>query len=369
MVCPCGKQFCFRCHDVPHWPLSCDALRQYHALLRRHGDLQTAPHSQLWVVEVKGKTCPRCRRFIEKDGGCLHMVCVCQHAFWWCCLQSRVHDPRCSQTDGNRNQHTWQTARRVIKHVDTSASRSSAFYDLAVQHRAYQHPKEVRLLGKRAEDVRRKLQVLSSRGVDIGVPPLPHVAATGPSMTAVTKPASTRPTTRGAKKQDPVTDEEDIRQDCQAAPAPDGNHNSLLTRPQTPRRRGALPGAESPPLASPAEDHARQHVKHATVAMTRLMVALHNVIEHTAALLNFYEEEEEGDPRGRDHDLSRVTLKKVKGELEHLVFLASSLDWLLDARSPRQLRHALPWFRCLQRGAKDAMTTLARLLNSRTRRE
>lgn len=33
------------------------------------------------------KRCPQCSIFIEKNGGCDHMTCVCGHEFWWSTLQ------------------------------------------------------------------------------------------------------------------------------------------------------------------------------------------------------------------------------------------------------------------------------------------
>jgi len=39
------------------------------------------------VMGVKMKKCPKCCEYIEKNGGCDHMTCRCQHQFWWSTLK------------------------------------------------------------------------------------------------------------------------------------------------------------------------------------------------------------------------------------------------------------------------------------------
>jgi ariadne-1 len=31
------------------------------------------------------RKCPKCHRFIEKNGGCNHMTCLCSHEICWKC--------------------------------------------------------------------------------------------------------------------------------------------------------------------------------------------------------------------------------------------------------------------------------------------
>jgi len=48
-----------------------------------------APHTdaeQIMGLEVK--RCPSCQEYIEKNGGCNHMTCVCKHQFFWSSLQA-----------------------------------------------------------------------------------------------------------------------------------------------------------------------------------------------------------------------------------------------------------------------------------------
>jgi len=39
------------------------------------------------VMGVAVKKCPKCGEYIEKNGGCNHMTCLCKHEFWWSTLQ------------------------------------------------------------------------------------------------------------------------------------------------------------------------------------------------------------------------------------------------------------------------------------------
>jgi ariadne-1 len=77
----CEHEFCFRCGEEAHRPVSCETAREWVA---KHGaEGETAD----WVL-ANAKHCPKCRRAIEKDQGCMHMMCTepCNHEFCWLCL-------------------------------------------------------------------------------------------------------------------------------------------------------------------------------------------------------------------------------------------------------------------------------------------
>ncbi|TVT99908.1 hypothetical protein EJB05_54699, partial [Eragrostis curvula] len=79
----CGHVFCFGCggDQEPHRPASCDTARAWVA--KHSSDGETAN----WVL-ANTKHCPKCRRAIEKNQGCMHMTCSapCRHEFCWLCL-------------------------------------------------------------------------------------------------------------------------------------------------------------------------------------------------------------------------------------------------------------------------------------------
>jgi len=47
------------------------------------------------TLEVKGKSCPACMKFIERISGCDHVRCACGHEFCWNCLNPpNMHNSR-----------------------------------------------------------------------------------------------------------------------------------------------------------------------------------------------------------------------------------------------------------------------------------
>ena len=78
VVCTCGFTWCFNCTQESHRPLSCDMLRQWEKRVLND-------KSDSWILE-NTKSCPKCKNFIEKNLGCLHMTCKCRHEFCWLCL-------------------------------------------------------------------------------------------------------------------------------------------------------------------------------------------------------------------------------------------------------------------------------------------
>ncbi|CAN6297856.1 unnamed protein product [Urochloa humidicola] len=86
LECRCGNAFCWRCGGAPHWPAGCAAAARW----ARDADDATAG----WLL-LNTKPCPRCRRPIERIGGCDNMECAapCGHRFCWGCLEPTPTTP------------------------------------------------------------------------------------------------------------------------------------------------------------------------------------------------------------------------------------------------------------------------------------
>lgn len=77
--CSCGNKFCFKCSREHHQPCTCDELTAW--IKKEKDESETAT----WLA-ANTKDCPKCKRSIEKNGGCNHMTCpLCKHEFCWVC--------------------------------------------------------------------------------------------------------------------------------------------------------------------------------------------------------------------------------------------------------------------------------------------
>ncbi|KAH9512259.1 hypothetical protein Btru_041322 [Bulinus truncatus] len=146
--CACGLSLCFTCLGNAHWPARCDQAEVYAQTLptlRPHkeaeDDLDRLPppppatESGSDVVEIEGRLCPACNRFINKDGGCSFMVCQCGLNFCWTCMKAisgHASHP-CAETVEMKKTY----ARRIlVRHVDLHSARLSSSHQKRKSQRA-----------------------------------------------------------------------------------------------------------------------------------------------------------------------------------------------------------------------------------------
>ncbi|CAG5128662.1 unnamed protein product [Candidula unifasciata] len=126
VTCDCGQEFCCLCLSQPHWPATCRQAEEYRQKLRIHkvpqepagGAFPTDNPSEppqlerknAEVMEIEGRVCPRCKKFIDKNGGCTHMSCKCGFQFCWVCLKEWVGHSICKPIPSVVFEHT-----RMIK--------------------------------------------------------------------------------------------------------------------------------------------------------------------------------------------------------------------------------------------------------------
>lgn len=79
----CGHNFCFLCNDTVHSPASCKQLKQWKTKSNDDAALLAG-----WLMK-NTKLCPKpgCKERLEKNEGCKHMTCKCNHEFCWDCLR------------------------------------------------------------------------------------------------------------------------------------------------------------------------------------------------------------------------------------------------------------------------------------------
>jgi len=86
VICACGFRWCFQCADYEisdHMPATCENVEKWRQKATDESE------NVKWMI-ANTKKCPRCRKPIEKNGGCMHMNCRkefagCGHEFCWLC--------------------------------------------------------------------------------------------------------------------------------------------------------------------------------------------------------------------------------------------------------------------------------------------
>lgn len=88
--CSCGEQFCFKCLSEAHSPCSCLMWELWEKKCRDESETVN------WIT-VHTKSCPKCHKPVEKNGGCNLVSCICGQAFCWLCGGATGRD------------HTWSS--------------------------------------------------------------------------------------------------------------------------------------------------------------------------------------------------------------------------------------------------------------------
>ena len=146
--CACGAYFCWECHEEPHNPISC-ANRKAWIVTERElfKGLSTA---ELWAAQ-NIKPCPKCKKNIYKDGGCMHMTCRddgkqkgCRYEFCWLCLEEwSQHRSNgvfaCTKFHAGRSElnETVQAA-LAASHLEKERRKQLEFYEFHVQRFQFQ---------------------------------------------------------------------------------------------------------------------------------------------------------------------------------------------------------------------------------------
>ncbi|BBN09086.1 ariadne-1 [Marchantia polymorpha subsp. ruderalis] len=81
--CKCSFRFCWHCSEEAHRPVDCDTVGKWLGDLKVNGESENIN----WIL-ANSQLCPKCKRPIEKNQGCMHMTCTppCKFEFCWLCL-------------------------------------------------------------------------------------------------------------------------------------------------------------------------------------------------------------------------------------------------------------------------------------------
>uniref|UniRef100_A0A0G4I4J0 RBR-type E3 ubiquitin transferase n=1 Tax=Chromera velia CCMP2878 TaxID=1169474 RepID=A0A0G4I4J0_9ALVE len=85
----CGHRFCFNCSNEAHEPAACETVKDW--MIKGDGGTND-------FMEAHTRPCPNCKKRIQKNDGCNHMICSkdaggCDFHFCWMCLKEwKGHD-------------------------------------------------------------------------------------------------------------------------------------------------------------------------------------------------------------------------------------------------------------------------------------
>ncbi|KAE9593299.1 putative aminoacyltransferase, E1 ubiquitin-activating enzyme [Lupinus albus] len=79
--CLCSYCFCWNCTEEAHRPVDCGTVAKW--ILKNSAESE----NMNWIL-ANSKPCPKCKRPIEKNQGCMHITCTppCKFEFCWLCL-------------------------------------------------------------------------------------------------------------------------------------------------------------------------------------------------------------------------------------------------------------------------------------------
>ncbi|KAF8402285.1 hypothetical protein HHK36_013237 [Tetracentron sinense] len=79
--CRCSYSFCWNCTEEAHRPVDCGTVAKW--ILKNSAESE----NMNWIL-ANSKPCPKCKRPIEKNQGCMHITCTppCKFEFCWLCL-------------------------------------------------------------------------------------------------------------------------------------------------------------------------------------------------------------------------------------------------------------------------------------------
>ncbi|KAG8048118.1 hypothetical protein GUJ93_ZPchr0008g13677 [Zizania palustris] len=117
--CNCKFCFCWNCTEEAHRPVNCETVSKW--VLKNSAESE----NMNWIL-ANSKPCPKCKRPIEKNQGCMHMTCSppCKFEFCWLCLGSWAeHGER---TGGFYACNRYESAKKEGVYDETEARRERA---------------------------------------------------------------------------------------------------------------------------------------------------------------------------------------------------------------------------------------------------
>ncbi|KAJ0230674.1 IBR domain-containing protein [Hirschfeldia incana] len=131
VTCSCSHRFCWNCKEDAHSPVDCATVSQW--ILKNSAEAENTT----WIL-ANSKACPKCKRPIEKNHGCMHMTCgpPCKHEFCWLCLGAwSAHGSgtggyfACNKYEKVKREGLYDEAERKREMAKSSLERYTHYYE------------------------------------------------------------------------------------------------------------------------------------------------------------------------------------------------------------------------------------------------
>ncbi|KAK6915781.1 Ariadne domain [Dillenia turbinata] len=119
VTCRCSYSFCWNCTEEAHRPVDCGTVAKW--ILKNSAESE----NMNWIL-ANSKPCPKCKRPIEKNQGCMHITCTppCKFEFCWLCLG--VWSEHGERTGGFYACNRYETAKQEGAYDETEKRREMA---------------------------------------------------------------------------------------------------------------------------------------------------------------------------------------------------------------------------------------------------
>ncbi|KAL2530079.1 putative E3 ubiquitin-protein ligase [Forsythia ovata] len=131
VTCSCSYSFCWNCTEEAHRPVDCETVAKW--ILKNSAESE----NMNWIL-ANSKPCPKCKRPIEKNQGCMHMTCTppCKFEFCWLCLGAWIdHGERtggfyaCNRYESAKQEGVYDDSERRREMAKNSLERYTHYYE------------------------------------------------------------------------------------------------------------------------------------------------------------------------------------------------------------------------------------------------
>ncbi|XP_022720182.1 probable E3 ubiquitin-protein ligase ARI8 [Durio zibethinus] len=131
VTCRCSYSFCWNCTEEAHRPVDCGNVAKW--ILKNIAESETMK----WILG-NSKPCPKCKRPIEKNQGCMHITCTppCKFEFCWLCLGAwSEHGERtggfyaCNHYETAKQEGVYDEAEKRREMAKNSLERYTHYYE------------------------------------------------------------------------------------------------------------------------------------------------------------------------------------------------------------------------------------------------